>query len=392
MPRTHAGVVASIYRWTSGGCLDFAQALHERFGYPLVVITPAYNRDYAIHVVCEVPGGYVDALGFRTEAALRKTYAKLLAWDAKNDRKEGYDIPPERETLLFRQLPLSEIEDIMDTEVRPDPMYLEPGAVLPVDQAAAIIAANPERYAPPGARVPSRTGSRSEWAELGRRGLPVPPRTPSKKLVHIVSLKELARIWRDREGGATGDLLAWVEVNLGAGPSYREGIPIDDLLDRMGDWAWGESDAIAVERCHEELVLLATHFNRLRFPLTVYRGLEVHPKTLVNMQESGDHWTPNRAIALAFAEGRHQSSHRERTGDDGGEPVLLSGTISGPHAIRWRETFNGYFDYTVDHAGDPEVAEQQVATSLVHDVQIVPISTRASRTGKRGSRAIAGTP
>lgn len=234
-------------------------------------------------------------------------------------------------------------------------------------------------------------GSRSEWAELGRAGLPAPARKPStKKLVHIVSLPDLARIWRDREGGATGDLVAWVEVDLGAGPSYREGIPVDDLLDRMRDWAWGESDAIAVERCHEELVLLAKHFNRLRFPLTVYRGLEVYPKTIVDVQESGDHWTPNRAVALAFAEGRHQSSHRERTGDDGGEPVLLSGTISGPHAVRWRETFNGYFDYTVDHAGDPEVAEEQVATSLVHDVQIVPLPAprvpRRSR-AKRGSRA-----
>ena len=146
VPKNDADIFASIYRWTSGRCLEFAQALHERYGYPLVIITPAYNRDYAIHIVCAVPGGYVDALGFRTETNLRTFYASELAWDAKNDRKYGYDIPPEQETLLFRQLPLVEIEEIMDTEVRPSPQYLEPGTVLMVDEAAAIIAANPERY------------------------------------------------------------------------------------------------------------------------------------------------------------------------------------------------------------------------------------------------------
>jgi hypothetical protein len=248
----------------------------------------------------------------------------------------------------------------------------------------ATLAANGDPIAAPRLFA-RRAGSRSEWAELGRAGLPV-GHTPSiKKLVHVVSLRELATLWRNREGGASGALVAWVEIALGAGPPYREGIPIDDVLDRMSDWAWGESDAIAVERCHEELVLLAKHFNRLSFPLTVYRGLEVHPRTIVDVQEPGDHWTPNRAVALAFATGRHQSSHRERTGDRGGEPVLLSGTISGPHAIRWRETFNGYFDYTVDHADDPEVAEQQVATSLVRDVQIIPITTRKPSKKRAGS-------
>lgn len=252
----------------------------------------------------------------------------------------------------------------------------------------ATLAANGDPIAAPRLFA-RRTGSRSEWAELGRASLPAEHVPSIQKLVHVVSLAKLAAIWRDREDEASGNLVAWVEISLGAGSSYREGIPIDDVLDRMRDWADGESDAVAVERCHEDLVLLAKHFNRLRFPLTVYRGLQVNPKKIVDVQEPGDHWTPNRAVAIAFAEGRHQASHRQRTGDDSGEPVLLSGTISGPHAVRWRETFNGYFGYTVDNADDPEVAEQQVATSLVRDVQVIPLSTPGQKRKKRtaGSRA-----
>ena len=210
-------------------------------------------------------------------------------------------------------------------------------------------------------------------------------RAPSKKLVHIVSRPALAALWRDRKQGATGELVAWVEIAKGAGPSYRTGLPIDSILDRLGDWSWSEGEAVAVERAHAELVLLQKHFNRIRFPLVVYRGLEVPPGKTVDTHDPGAHWTANRAVALAFAQGRHVSSHRERTGDESGKPVLLSGTLSGPHAVRWHETFRMYLDYTMDHAGDPEVAEEQLTAAIVRDVRVVPLQRSARAKGSRAT-------
>lgn len=245
VPKNNADIFASIYRWTSGRCLEFAQALHERYGYPLVVITPAYNRDYAIHVVCAVPGGYVDALGFRTEAALRKAYARELAWDAKNDRKYGYDIPPEQETLLFRQLPLVEIEEIMDTEVRPNPQYLEPGTVLMVDEAAAIIAANPERYGP----------GRGSAARSAKK--PASAKRPAKSAPRYVMLPR-----------------------GGNGPGITRFLPDEHVLSRKVDWVDPKSlevDPLDAERDPERLKsVLQMMRDGLPLPaLIVYEGEQV---------------------------------------------------------------------------------------------------------------------
>jgi len=171
--------------------------------------------------------------------------------------------------------------------------------------------------------------------------------------------------------------------------SYREGIEdlivvqvqgrrqgllmldVQDILrDRIEDS--GDEDG-EIDRLHRELHEVANFFDGLIFPLTVYRGvlLSGPAQAKLDRKKLGDHWTPDREVALRFARGQHDGSDRSRKSGD--VPVLLVGQILSPRDVDWRKTFALYFAYSVEffHGGvDPERQIQSSAVSLIRAQEV----------------------
>ena len=128
------------------------------------------------------------------------------------------------------------------------------------------------------------------------------------------------------------------------------------LRDRIEDSGDEEAE---LDRLHRELGAVARFFDGLTFPLTVYRGVLLSGPAQAKLfrQKIGAHWTPNRQIALRFARGQHDASERAKRAGD--VPTLLTGQISSPLEVNWRDTFALYLGYSVeDFPGGIDPQEQ----------------------------------
>lgn len=158
----------------------------------------------------------------------------------------------------------------------------------------------------------------------------------------------------------------------------------DQIADSIEEWMDEDDELtyIAATRgvlngLHSDLVDIAGYFGDLVFPLIVYRGILVPMGESVRRQ--GASWTPNRAIAEAFADGGHDASEvthagLEKTG--GGRSVLLQGTIVSSAGVDWRETFALFHDYSLGVLGDDRQAEEEIRVKdhgSVRDVHEIPM-------------------
>lgn len=136
----------------------------------------------------------------------------------------------------------------------------------------------------------------------------------------------------------------------------------DILRDRIEDSGDEEGE---LDRMHRQLGEVARFFDGLTFPLKVYRGvlLSGAAQSALDRQKIGVHWTPNRQIAMRFARGQHDASERPRRSGDA--PTLLTGQISSPLKVDWRDTFAHYLAYSVaDFPGGIDPQEQIYTQSV----------------------------
>lgn len=93
----------------------------------------------------------------------------------------------------------------------------------------------------------------------------------------------------------------------------------------------------------------------MRFPLVVWRGLRMGLGTPIDEHpEAHEHWTTNRKIALAFAEGRHWAASRS----GGRRPVLLRGVVEDPGTLCWGCMLEDFVRFTGASYGDVRGQEQ----------------------------------
>jgi hypothetical protein len=130
-----------------------------------------------------------------------------------------------------------------------------------------------------------------------------------------------------------------------------------------------------LDSVHRDLSTMASYFCDLSFPLAVYRGMLVHFDDRVRLQ--GDSWTPNRAIAEAFAVGTHNASEVTLAGLQGrGRSVLLVGTLPSPAHVDWRQTLALFSDYSLNFLGEHGQAEEEIRVAgrrSVQDVREIPL-------------------
>lgn len=175
--------------------------------------------------------------------------------------------------------------------------------------------------------------------------------------VWVVPREVLAEAFREDDGR-----LNVVRVAGLAGRGLRM-LDVQDILrDRIEDSGDEEGE---LDRLHRELSEVASFFDGMTFPLTVYRGILLSGRSQAKLLEEqvGEHWTPNRGIALRFARGEHDASERSRRKGD--VPMLLTGQISSPGQIDWRQTFSLYLGYSVEHFPGGIDPQQQVYSSAV---------------------------
>lgn len=210
--------------------------------------------------------------------------------------------------------------------------------------------------------------------------------------VRVIARSVLTRTWgayaRARAAGIDPIVLAHVPlVGVARGREIEPGKAL--LLLDMYNWIDdhveedmednGLTHAAAtrgvLDLLHRDLVEVADYFNRLAFPLVVYRGMLVAPGTVVRAQ--GMSWTPNRVIAEAFATGSHDASEVTHAGLGGrGRSVLLTATVPSPAYVNWRDTFSLFHGYSLGVLGDDRQAEEEIRLSrFVHDAHAIPLES-----------------
>lgn len=140
---------------------------------------------------------------------------------------------------------------------------------------------------------------------------------------------------------------------------------------------------------HPKMVRLSETLNRLKFPLTVYRGLRLRPGDNINPNRIHGHWTWNRKVAVRFAKGSNPSAQRFR-----GDPVLLEGVIRSPADIDWKSTIDLNIEFpneqeivgTVSHAREVERGDQMRYVTGSTATFYRPLHSRSKGLFYRGAR------
>lgn len=139
-----------------------------------------------------------------------------------------------------------------------------------------------------------------------------------------------------------------------------------DILDRI-EGGYDEEDAL--QEVHEDLQKVAAFFNRLSFPVEVYRGVNVTQEDWFERTlKSGDfgaHWSVSQGVAEAFAHGLHEYAESVR-----GQPAVLTGTIRSPGDVQWRYTFAKFLKFSLDDPNDHYRVELQLYGPKVFDVKV----------------------
>ena len=185
--------------------------------------------------------------------------------------------------------------------------------------------------------------------------------------IQVIPLPALVTAWQKRKKNGTATPV--FGIAQGASIHPKEALLLEDVEDRVNDaieegideqgLSRKASTEEVIDRLHADLSDMKTYFERLSFPLSVYRGLLVTPGTAVRAQ--GESWTPNRAIAEAFANGAHDASEVTRAGMGGqGQSILLGATIPSAADVDWRETFSLFLRYSLGVLGDDRQAEEEV--------------------------------
>jgi hypothetical protein len=205
-------------------------------------------------------------------------------------------------------------------------------------------------------------GALAVGAALGRRGS---PNLPTRSVVlRVATPREIQRAYA---AGLDSD---W-EVNPPVvWPSFDDSTGLtlwDDLFGNLTEIFWGEaepfdpSSALPFRKAEElwtRFSILPAYFNRLRFPLRVYRGLRISPGYTAKTQAPGPHGTVNSKIALRFATGEHEAA----TQDEDAEGVVLEGIVERPEDVNWRRTLTDYLMYSDD---PHQEAEEQINSTKV---------------------------
>ena len=206
-------------------------------------------------------------------------------------------------------------------------------------------------------------GALAVGAALGRRGS---PNTPARNVtLQVATPREIQAAAKRPEADKGHPPVVW--------PSFDPSIGLtlwDDRFGNLVEMFWRDEEPFdprstlplhKAEQLWERLSALPAYFNRLRFPLRVYRGIRVPKDYCVNMQAPGPHWTVNRQIARRFATGEHH----EAVWEEDAEGVILEGVVERPEDVNWPRTLMDYLVYTSGHEGDLDQAEEQINSTKV---------------------------
>ncbi len=180
-------------------------------------------------------------------------------------------------------------------------------------------------------------------------------------------------------------VIAWISGYPESGVQIRDevhGDMIETMLQMLDLDIRRPLPRSAYAKIWTRLSELNDYFSRLRFPLRVYRGMNVLGPH--HEGSHGFHWTVNRRIAENFATGEHESGAWGETRT----PVLLTGIIERPEDVNWHRTLTDYLVYTAGSLGQDDVAEQEVRSAKVTRVEKIPLGPGSRNLNSR-DRAIA---
>jgi hypothetical protein len=210
----------------------------------------------------------------------------------------------------------------------------------------------------------SLVGALAVGAALGRRGS---TNAPARRVtLQIATPQEIQAAYEIERANKGNPPVVW--------PSFDSSIGLtlwDDRFGSLVEMFWGGIESFdprsplpfhKAEDLWERFSVLPAYFNRLRFPLRVYRGIRVPEGYSVKMQGPGPHWTVNRQIARRFATGEHDAADSL---DDDAEGVILEGVVERPEDVNWQRTLTDYLVYTSGHEGDLDQAEEQINSTKV---------------------------
>lgn len=187
--------------------------------------------------------------------------------------------------------------------------------------------------------------------------------------VTLVSKDKLSRMLRDAMAGNRVNLpILCVREDPFASLTFLD--VADEMLElvaqaRLG----GEPNPVGavVENVHRRLVDTQKFFDGMRFPIRVWRGLNVKDAWFINMGDPGQSWTTTRAVAEAFATGAHAGAESH-----GGSPALLAGIVSRPQDVDWLDTLSKFYAYsTRDPADATTKVEHQISSGRVQVASLV---------------------
>lgn len=208
-------------------------------------------------------------------------------------------------------------------------------------------------------------GALALGAALGRRGSPnLPTRSVTLRVATPREIQRAYATWLNSDGEVNPPVV-W--------PSFDDSTGLtlwDDRFGNLTEMWWTsiphEQDkplpAEKAGKLWEVFSVLPTYFNRLRFPLRVYRGIRVPEGYSVKMQTPGPHWTVNKQIAHRFAAGEHDAADYLH---DDAEGVVFEGVVERPEDVNWQRTLTDYLVYTSGHEGDLDQAEEQINSTKV---------------------------
>jgi hypothetical protein len=208
-------------------------------------------------------------------------------------------------------------------------------------------------------------GALAVGAALGRRGSPnLPTRSVTLGVATPREIQRAYATWLNSDGEANPPVV-WPSFDASTGLTLW-----DDRFGNVTEMFWTSiphklSEPLPfnkAEKLWEVFSVLPTYFNRLRFPLRVYRGIRVPEGYSVKMQTPGPHWTVNKQIAHRFATGEHDAADYLH---DDAEGVVFEGVVERPEDVNWQRTLTDYLVYTSGHEGDLDQAEEQINSTKV---------------------------
>lgn len=206
-------------------------------------------------------------------------------------------------------------------------------------------------------------GALAVGAALGRRGS---PNAPARSVtLQVATPREIQAAYEIERADKGNPPVVW--------PSFDPSIGLtlwDDRFGSLVEMFWGGIEPFdprsplplhKAKQLWERFSALPAYFNRLRFPLRVYRGIRVPEGYSVKMQAPGPHWTVNRQIARRFATGEHESA----TWEEDAEGVIFEGIVERPEDVNWQRTLTDYLVYTAGNEGRLDMAEEQINSQKV---------------------------